>query len=91
MQPGARYAARSFLAPHHGANPKPSIEEQAGDSASDRPQLARGAGHQYRSVIYIHLLPRARQLPGSVVSPAVGPVRQIGRGPKGFRAKARNG
>ena len=31
---------------------KPSIEEQAGDSASDRPQLAGCPGYQYRSVIY---------------------------------------
>ena len=46
------------LASHHRANRKPSIEEQAGDSASDRPQLAGCPGYQYRSVIYhpAHLL-----------------------------------
>ena len=30
---------------------KPSIEEKAGDGVSDRPQLARCPGYQYRSVI----------------------------------------
>src|SRR5216684_1729723 len=50
---GGSQERRPFvLAPHHGANRKPSIEEQAGDSASDRPQLAGCPGYQYRSVIY---------------------------------------
>src|SRR5258706_14771909 len=33
------------------ANRNPSIEEQAGDSASDRPQLAGCPGYQRRSVV----------------------------------------
>src|ERR1700687_3711840 len=49
---GSQRRSPFVLAPHHGANPKPSIEEQAGDSASDRPHLAACPGYQYQSVIY---------------------------------------
>jgi hypothetical protein len=66
---GSQGRSPFVLAPHHGANPKPSIEEQAGDSASDRLQLARGPVTNIGPTSTFTLLPRTRQLPGSVVSP----------------------
>ena len=47
---GARGSQRRrpfVLAPHHGANRKSSVEEQAGESTSDRPRLAGCPGYQY--------------------------------------------